>query len=45
MYKYIKNTVNVLSLGDDPENSDTTAGTGGSYPVLSSYSFGVSLTF
>ena len=45
MYKYVKNTVNVLSLGDDPENSDTTAGTGGSYPVLSSYSFGVSLTF
>ncbi len=45
MYKYVKNTVNVLSLGADPENSDTTAGTGGSYPVLSSYSFGISLTF
>jgi hypothetical protein len=45
MYKYVKNTVNVLSLGADPENSDTTAGTGGSYPVMSSYSFGVSLTF
>lgn len=45
MYKYIKGTVDVLALGQDPENHDTTAGTGGCYPVLKSYSFGINLTF
>ena len=45
MYKYIKGTVDVLALGQDPENHDTTAGSGGCYPVLKSYSFGINLTF
>jgi hypothetical protein len=45
MYKYIKGTVDVLGLNDDPENSDTTAGSGGCYPIMRSYSFGISLTF
>ena len=45
MYKYIKGTVDVLGLSDDPENSDTTAGSGGCYPIMRSYSFGISLTF
>ena len=45
MYKYIKGTVDVLALGQDPENHDTTAGTGGCYPVLKSYSFGINMTF
>ena len=45
MYKYIKGTVDVLALGQDPENHDTTAGTGGCYPVLKSYRFGINMTF
>jgi TonB-linked SusC/RagA family outer membrane protein len=45
MYKYVWGTVDVLGLGTDPENSDSTAGSGGCYPILSSYSFGISLTF
>ena len=45
MYKYIKNCVDVLGLGTDPENSDTTAGSGGCYPIMSSYSFGINITF
>lgn len=45
MYKYIKGTVDVLGLHSDPENSDTTAGSGGSYPIMKSLSFGISLTF
>ena len=45
MYKYIKGTVDVLGLHNDPENSDTTAGSGGCYPIMKSYSFGISITF
>lgn len=45
MYKHIWGTVDVLGLGEDPENSDSTAGSGGCYPIMSSYSFGISLTF
>ena len=45
MYKYVWGTVDVLSLGEDPENSDNAAGSGASYPILSSYSFGINLTF
>ena len=45
MYKHFWGTVDVLGLGTDPENSDTTAGSGGCYPILSSYSLGISLTF
>ena len=45
MYKHVWGTVDVLGLGTDPENSDTTAGSGGCYPILSSYSFGINITF
>ncbi len=45
MYKNIWGTVDVLGLGEDPENHDSTAGSGGCYPIMSSYSFGLSLTF
>lgn len=45
MYKYIKNCVDVLGLGTDPENSDSTAGSGGCYPVMASYSIGINITF
>lgn len=45
MYKHYWGTVDVLGLGTDPENSDSTAGSGGCYPIMSSYSLGVSLTF
>ena len=45
MYKHIWGTVDVLGLGEDPENHDSTAGSGGCYPIMGSYSFGISLTF
>ena len=45
MYKHVWGTVDVLGLGEDPENSDTTAGSGGCYPIMSSYSFGINITF
>ncbi len=45
MYKNIRNCVDVLGLGTDPENSDTTAGSGGCYPIMASYSFGINITF
>lgn len=45
MYKHIRGTVDVLGLAADPENHDTTAGTGGSYPIMKSYSFGINVTF
>ncbi|MBR6346453.1 MAG: TonB-dependent receptor [Bacteroidales bacterium] len=45
MYKHYWGTVDVLGLGTDPENSDSTAGSGGCYPIMASYSFGISLTF
>ena len=45
MYKYVWGTVDVLSLGEDPENRDNAAGSGASYPIMSSYSFGINLTF
>jgi len=45
MYKHVWGTVDVLSLGGDPENAASDAGSGASYPILSSYSFGVNLTF
>lgn len=45
MYKNIKNCVDVLGLGTDPENSDSTAGSGGCYPVMASCSFGINITF
>lgn len=45
MYKYIKGSLDVLGLGTDPENHDTTAGSGGCYPIMASYSFGINLTF
>ena len=43
--KHIRGTVDVLGLAADPENHDTTAGTGGSYPIMKSYSFGINVTF
>lgn len=45
MYKRAWGTVDVLALGQDPENSDTTAGTGGCYPIMKSYSFGINISF
>ena len=45
MYKHMWGTVDVLGLGEDPENSDSTAGSGGCYPIMSSYSIGVNITF
>lgn len=45
MYKYVWGTVDVLGLGTDPENSDSTAGSGGCYPIMSSYSLGINITF
>ncbi len=45
MYKHVWGTVDVLGMGEDPENSDSTAGSGGCYPVMSSYSFGINITF
>ena len=45
MYRHAWGTVDVLALGQDPENSDTTAGTGGCYPIMKSFSFGVNVSF
>jgi len=45
MYKRAWGTVDVLALGQDPENHDTTAGTGGCYPIMKSYSFGINVSF
>ena len=45
MYKHIWGTVDVLGLGRDPENHDTTAGTGGGYPIMRSYSIGINVSF
>lgn len=45
MYEHVWGTVDVLGLGRDPENHDTTAGTGGCYPIMKSFSFGVNVSF